>query len=89
MADISQSFQAISMKLYGHMRHGRRSSYNDVWHHMSWCHWIMTENDRKNVQMNVWIVKSQQEMKQIHSYHDTWKRFLKTFGYEFGRWPVT
>ena len=49
----------------------------------------MTENDRKNVQMNVWIVKSQQEMKQIHSYHDTWKRFLKTFGYEFGRWPVT
>ena len=30
IADISQSFQAISMKLYGHMRHGRRSSYNDV-----------------------------------------------------------
>ena len=26
----------------------------------------------KNVQMNVWIVKSQEEMATIHSYQDTW-----------------
>ena len=70
------------MKLGGHMGHGPNSSYHDVWHHMSCCHWIVTENDRKNGQMNVRIVKSQEEMGKIHSYHDTWLPALNIFLYK-------
>ena len=32
----------------------------------------MTENERKNGQMNVQIMESQEEMGKVHSYHDTW-----------------
>ena len=32
----------------------------------------MTENERKNGQMNVQIMKSQEKMGKVHSYHDTW-----------------
>ena len=42
--DISLIFQDISMKLGGHICHGANSSYHHLWHHMSCCHWIMTEN---------------------------------------------
>ena len=43
----------------------------------------MTENVLKNGQMNVRIVKSQEEMAKIHSYHDTWLAGLKMFWYKF------
>ena len=82
-------FQDISMKLGGHMGHGPNSSYHDVWQNMSCCHWIMTENVLKNGQMNVRIVKSQEEMGKIHSYHDTWLPALNIFLYEIFRWPLT
>ena len=39
----------------------------------------MTENVLKIVQMNVRIVKSQEEMGKIHSYHDTWLPALNIF----------
>ena len=42
----------------------------------------MTENVLKNGQMNVRIVKSQEEMDKIHSYHDTWLHILNIFLYE-------
>ena len=77
------------MKLGEHMGHGPNSSYHDVWHHMWCCHWIMTENYRKNGQMNVRIVKSQEEMGKIHSKHDTWLPALKICLYEIFRWPLT
>ena len=47
------------------------------------CHRIMTENDIKNGQMNVRIVKSQEEMGKIHSYHDTWLPALNIFYMKF------
>ena len=49
----------------------------------------MTENDIKNGQMNVRIVKSQEEMGKIHSYQDTCIPALNIFLYEiFGDlWP--
>ena len=43
----------------------------------------MTENERENCQTNVQIVKSQEEMGKIHSYHDTWLRALNIFLYFF------
>ena len=50
------------------MGHGPNSSYNHLCENMSCCHGIMTENDIKNGQMNVRIVKSQEEMaKFIHT----------------------
>ena len=49
----------------------------------------MTENDRKNGQMNVRIVKSQEEMGKVHSYHDTWLPALNIFLYEIFGWPLT
>ena len=49
----------------------------------------MTENDRKNGQMNLRIVKSQEEMGKIHSYHDTWDPALNIFLSEIFRWPLT
>ena len=61
------------MKLAGHIGHGPYSSYPDLCPDMSCCHGIMTENVLKNGQMNVRIVKSQEEMAKIHSYHDTWQ----------------
>ena len=61
------------MKLAGHIGHGPTSSYPDLCPDMSCCHGIMTENVLKNGQMNVRIVKSQEEMAKIHSYHDTWQ----------------
>ena len=73
------------MKLGGHIGHGPNSSYPDVWPDMSCCHGIMTENVLKNGQMNVRIVKSQEEMAKIHSYHDTWLPGLKIFWYQFSR----
>ena len=45
----------------------------------------MTENDIKNGQMNVWIVKSQEEMGKIHSYQDTCVPALNIFLYEIFR----
>ena len=39
----------------------------------------MTENVLKIVQMNVRIVKCQEEMAKIHSYHDTWHPALHIF----------
>ena len=39
----------------------------------------MTENVLKNGQINVRIVKSQEEMGKIHSYHDTWLPALNIF----------
>ena len=42
----------------------------------------MTENVIKNGQMNVRIVKSQEEMGKIQSYHDTWLPALNIFIYE-------
>ena len=42
----------------------------------------MTANVPKNGQMNVQIVKSQEEMGKVHSYHDTWLRALNIFLYE-------
>ena len=65
------SFQDISIKLAGHIGHGPNSSYPDLCPDMSCCHGIVTENVLKNGQMNVRIVKSQEEMAEIHSYHDT------------------
>ena len=49
----------------------------------------MTENVLKNGQMNVRIVKSQEEMAKIHSYHDTWLPGLKIFGINLSTdlWP--
>ena len=49
----------------------------------------MTENDIKNGQMNVRIVKSQEEMGKIHSYQDTCIPALNIFLYEIFRWPLT
>ena len=49
----------------------------------------MTENDIKNGQMNVRIVKSQEDMGKIYSYHDTWLPALNIFLYENFRWPLT
>ena len=46
----------------------------------------MTENERKNGQMNVQIVKSQEEMGKVHSYHDTCLRALNFFIWNF---PLT
>ena len=43
----------------------------------------------KNGQMNVRIVKSQEEMGKIHSNHDTWLPALKICLYEIFRWPLT
>ena len=45
----------------------------------------MTENVLKNGQMNVQIVKSQEEMGKIHSYHYTWLTALNIFVYEIFR----
>ena len=59
------------MKLAGHIGHGPNSSCPDLCPDMSCCHGIVTENVLKNGQMNVRIVKSQEEMAEIHSYHDT------------------
>ena len=42
----------------------------------------MTGNERQNGQMNVRIVKSQEEMGKVHSYHDTWLPDLNIFLYE-------
>ena len=42
----------------------------------------MTENDIKNGQMNVRIVKSQEEMGKIHLHHDTWLLALNIFLYK-------
>ena len=39
----------------------------------------MTENDIKNGQMNLRIVKPQEEMGKIHSYQDTWVPALNIF----------
>ena len=52
-------------------------------------HGIMTENVIKNGQMNVWIVKSQEEMGKMHSYQDTWLPALNILLYEIlaGLWP--
>ena len=83
------SFQDISMKRAGHIGHGPNSSYPDLWPDMSCCHGIMTENVLTNGQMNVRIVKSQEEMAKMHSYHDTWLPGLKIFWYKFFRWPLT
>ena len=77
------------MKLGGHMGHGPNSSYNHLWENMSCCHGIMTENDTKNGQMNVRIVKSMEEMGKIHSYQDTCVPALNIFLYEIFRWPLT
>ena len=49
----------------------------------------MTENVQKNGQMNVRIVKFQEEMGKIHSYHDTCLRALNKFLYEIFGWPLT
>ena len=49
----------------------------------------MTENDRKNVEMNVWIVKSHGEMAKIHSYHETWLPSRKKIVYGFSFWPLS
>ena len=46
---------------------------------------IMTENDIKNGQMNLRIVKSQEEKGKIHSYQDTWLPALNIFLYEILR----
>ena len=73
----------------GHNGHMPNSSYHDVWQNMSCCHWIMTENVLTNGQMNVRIVKSQEEMGKIHSYHDTWLPALNIFIYEILPWPLT
>ena len=73
------------MKLAGHIGHGPNSSYPDLWPDLSCCHGIMTENVLKNGQMNVRIVKFQEEMAKIHSYHDTWLQGLKIFWYNFFR----
>ena len=73
------------MKLAGHIGHGPSSSYPDLCPDMSCCHGIMTENVLKNGQMNVRIVKSQEQMAKIHSYHDTWLPVLKIFWYKFFR----
>ena len=43
----------------------------------------------KNGQMNVRIVKSQEEMGKIHSKHYTWLAALKICLYEIFRWPLT
>ena len=83
------SFQDISMNLAGHIGHGPSSWYPDLWPDMSCCHGIMTENVLKNGQMYARIVKSQEEMAKIHSYHNTWLRGLKIFWYKFFRWPLT
>ena len=52
-------------------------------------HGIMTENVIKNGQMNVRIVKSQEEMGKMHSYQDTWLPALNILLYEIlaGLWP--
>ena len=49
----------------------------------------MTENEWKNGQMNVQIVKSQEEMGKVHSYHDTWLHALNIFYMKFyaDLWP--
>ena len=49
----------------------------------------MTENVLKNGQMNARIVKSQEEMAKIHSYHDTWLPGWRFFGNKFSSdlWP--
>ena len=39
----------------------------------------MTENDKKNGQINVRIVKSHEEMGKIYSYHDTCLPALNIF----------
>ena len=39
--------------------------------------------------LNVRIVKSQEEMGKIHSYHDTWLPALNIFIYEILPWPLT
>ena len=75
------------MKLAGHVGHGSNSSYPDLWPDMSCCHGIMTENERKNGQMNVQIMKSQEEMGTVHSYHDTWLRALNIFCMKFSADP--
>ena len=69
--------------------HGPNSSYNHLWENMSCCHGIMTENDIKNGQMNVRIVKSQEEMGKIHSYTRYLHPCLNIFLYEIFRWPLT
>ena len=56
---------------------------------MTCCHGIMTENVIKNGQMNVRIVKSQEEMGEMHSYHDTWLHALNILLYEIFGWPLT
>ena len=73
------------MKLAGHIGHGPNSSYPDLCPDMSCCQGIMTENVLTNGQMNIRIVKSQEEMAKIHSYHHTWLRGLKIFWYKFFR----
>ena len=60
------------MKLGGQMGHGPNSSYHQLCHDMTCCHCSMTGHVLKNGQMIVQIVKSQQEMGKVHSYHDTW-----------------
>ena len=47
----------------------------------------MTENERKNGQMNVQIMKSQEKMGKVHSYHDTWLRALNIFCMKFSADP--
>ena len=48
----------------------------------------MTENERKNGQMNVQVMKSQEEMGKVQSYHDTyWLRALNIFCMKFSADP--
>ena len=47
----------------------------------------MIENERKNGQMNVQIMKSQEKMGKVHSYHDTWLRALNIFCMKFSADP--
>ena len=73
------------MKLAGHIGYGPINSYPDLCPDMSCCHGIMTENVLKNGQMNVRIVKSQEEMAKIHSYQDTCISCLEIWCYDFFR----
>ena len=49
----------------------------------------MTANGIKNGQIDLLIVKSQEEMGKIHSYYDMWLSALNIFLYEIFRWPLT
>ena len=76
----------IYIYIGGHMGHGPSSSYHDMTEYVM----LSLKYDckcAKNGQMNVQIVKSQEEMGKVHSYHDIWLHVLNIFYMKFSADP--